>query len=123
MISKKHADTISNSLIEAKRREQRDKNFKRLNFIYGYMLGADIIEQYSHSPGVIKQAVKSAQNSWQVGLIFSILVVLSVCSFIFLEEPLNLLIGFIVILGGGGMVNKLVRSKAIRFLNENLENI
>ncbi len=121
MITRKQADIFSDSLVEAKRKEEINKTFKRLNFIYGAILGSAVIEQYAHSPGLIKQAVKSAQNSWQIAIVFSILLALSACSFVFLSDPLDLVIGMIVIVGGG-MVGNLIKLRAIRFLNENAKN-
>ena len=121
MLSKKQAEIISDSLIEAERSEGKRSNFKRLNFIYGYILGEDIIEQYSDSPKRIRQAIKRAQSSWHVVFIFAILLVISIFFFMYLKEPLNLVIGIMVILGGAGLGKTIIRSKAIRYLDENTE--
>ncbi len=121
MISKEQAEKVSDSIIEAGRKERNDSNVKKLNFIYGYILGEDVIEQYAHSPKRIRQAIKSAQNSWQVSLNFFGFLLLSACLFTFLDEPLNLIISVLVMLCGSGVVTGLIKLKAVRFLNESAE--
>lgn len=122
MISKKQANEISDVIIETKRIEDKNSNNTKVNFIYGHLLGKDILRKYSDSPGSITQAIKKAQNSWQVVLVVFAAFVIAVSAWMFLENPLNFVVVLTTLAGTSALIKKLIKSKIIFYLEKERGN-